>query len=116
MTLVDTMGKVLRADEIDAGFVPQPREHIAAVDVEDEIVLYDEETGSMHLLNSSAAVVWKASDGTQPLTLLISDLAALYRVEPAAIFDQVTDLVREMGRHGLLAGVEADPAAAELSR
>jgi hypothetical protein len=101
------------ADDIDVGFVPRPHPAITSVTLDGEIVLYDDRTLALHLLNNTAAAVWERADGSRDVQALIDDLANVYSIEPEAIAESVVDLVRQLAGQELLDGIDQpDPSSA----
>jgi hypothetical protein len=91
--------------DIDEEFIPRIRDSVAWVELDGEVVLYDEPTGTMHLLNTAAATIWMCCDGSTPLRCLISELSDVYDGDSALIGQDVIDLVQKLGGQGLLEGV-----------
>ena len=99
------------AEQIGPEFVPRLREPVAAIPVADEAVLYEEDIGRLHQLNPTGAAVCGFIDGDTPLESMIGALASRYGMEPAEIRDDVVEMVRALGRKGLLNGVRTDEQA-----
>jgi hypothetical protein len=97
----------MRAELIDGAFVPRPAEAITSVELDGEVVLYDDRTLGLHLLNDTAASAWLLADGSRTVDAIVDQLSAAYGVDVDAIHDQVVGLVRELGSQGLLDGVDA---------
>lgn len=104
-----TVTDVIRGDAIDASFAPRRRPNVAAVELDGEAVLYDEDSGAMHLLDPIATIVWKCFDGSANLEDLSFELAAAFDADEDVILADVLALARQLGRQGLLEGVEPDP-------
>jgi peroxiredoxin len=104
----------IRADEIDATFVPHARSGIVFVELDDEMViaaLFDEgQSGQFdcHWLDRSATIIWKLFDGTATLGELAVDLGDAFGVDGDVMLTQVLDVARAMGRGGLLRGVAVE--------
>lgn len=96
-------------EDIDGRFVATHADHVAAVELDGEAVLYHEELRTVCVLNPTATVVWNCLDGSSDLDSLCVDLAAAFSVEMEAIRQDVLGIVREFGRQGLLSEVEPDP-------
>jgi hypothetical protein len=90
-------------DTITAGTAPARRDRLATVDVDGELVVLDEDSGAVHLLNPTASIVFQCLDGTSTLREIAGDFAD----ELGAPLDVVeADLVRlaiDLAAHGLLA-------------
>jgi coenzyme PQQ synthesis protein D (PqqD) len=102
------------AEAIDGTFRPLPRPSVASVELDGEGVLFDEETGHSHLLNSTATVVWGCFDGALSLDELAEELAAAYGTSVQQLASDILTLTRQFGRKGLLVGVEREDGAPEL--
>lgn len=95
----------MSADDIDGNFVPRRRANIASVELDGETVLLLEGTTRTHLLNQTATIVWDCLDGQVTLAELGDELADAFGGDPKVIRDDVINLVRGVGRAGLLEGV-----------
>lgn len=93
---------------ISADFAPLLREDVTPIPVEDEALLYDERSGTMHQLNRTAAVVCSLFDGRVKLVELIADVVEVFEGDPQQIETEVMAMARELGRKGLLVGVLGD--------
>ena len=69
--------------------------HLEEYEVEDEITLFDPHQNQVHILNPTAAVVWRLSDGTQEVAEIASQLAGLYGLEPAVVEEDVRDILAQ---------------------
>jgi hypothetical protein len=98
----------MKADEIDDSFVPARAREVAAAEVEGETVIYHKLSETIHVLNPSATVVWGTLDGQQEVRTVALRLAQAYGVDEQEMVGQVTGIIREFGRQGLLEGVVAD--------
>ena len=54
---------------------PQQKENVLARDLEDEMLLYDRSRKAVHVLNATAAAIWKLCDGRNSI-LEIAELVA----------------------------------------
>lgn len=88
---------------IDSSSVPLARPDLAAVEVDDEIVLYDDTTGRLHRLNPGAATLWRCLDGTGTLADVARDIAEVYHADPEQVLADVVELSRQFAGEGLLA-------------
>ena len=100
-------------DEIEAGFAPSPRDAVVSTRLDDDLLLVDGSTGRIHVLNSTAALVWECFDGDVTLDELAADLAEAFHAPLEAVRADAVEMTRELGRLGLLAGVS--PPVAEAS-
>ena len=92
-------------DEIDASFVPRPRDGVTAVELDGEGVLYSEETGGLHVLNPTATLIWTCFDGSGTIDDIVGELAGAFGTDREVVAGDVMELVRELGSSGVLAGV-----------
>lgn len=103
------MDAELPAESITAAFVPVTRPEVASVDVDGEIVLYDDIAGVMHRLNPTASVLWDCMDGTETLARIAEDIAHAYRADLDVVLTDVVAATRSLGDKGLLAGIRRSP-------
>ncbi len=68
-----------------------------------EAVLYDERSGMVHHLNSSALAIWALLDG-RPLRAVVGALSEASGVPPGDIRRDVLQVVTELESAGLLSG------------
>ena len=100
------------ADEtIGPTFRPRPRATTASVETDGEIVVYNEATEELHILNHTAAVLWSLFDGDADVGHITDDIAEMFDVEAATIIDDVLHATREMASAGILEGVGPDDLA-----
>ena len=102
------MSPEIDVEAIGPGFVATVRPDVASVDVDGEVVLYDDGARVFHRLNPSASVLWACLDGASTLSEIAADLAEAYRVAPARVLDDVVSAARRFGAAGLLVGVRRD--------
>jgi hypothetical protein len=83
---------------------PVRRPGAAAVELDDNVALYDEVGQLLIMLNSSAAAVWNCCDGTTTLDDMVRELAATHRTEAGApaIGEDVRLTVRRLAELGLV--------------
>jgi Coenzyme PQQ synthesis protein D (PqqD) len=91
--------------DIDEQFIPRIRDTVAWVELDGEVVVYDELTAATHLLNKAAATIWLCCDGSTSLNELIGELIEFFQADRATIGQDVIHLVRKLGGQGLLEGV-----------
>lgn len=70
--------------------------------------MVDGQGDQLHLLNSTAALVWSCLDGRAPVGAIVDDLAAGLGVSHDMVTADVLALLRGLWAAGLLAGSEAD--------
>jgi hypothetical protein len=97
------------ADAITGDTVLEPRVTVTSAPADEGVILFEETTGASVTLDGKGAAVWSALDGTSKLGEIIDHLADVSG-EPREVVEQDTlDLVRSMGRAGLLEGIAAGP-------
>jgi hypothetical protein len=76
---------------------------IAARILGDEAVIMATVDSAVFMLNPTATVIWKAADGTRPLSQIIEqDVCAEFDVTAEEAEADATNLVEELAGHGLL--------------
>ena len=85
------------------------RNGAAAVELDDNVALYDELGQLLILLNTSAAAVWERCDGATTLNAMVRELAAAHPADADVIEGDVRQTVGKLAELGLL--VDAAPAA-----
>lgn len=108
---VDTAG--VDVASIDAQIVVRRRFDVVDVELDGDVVLYDQRESASHVLNGTAGLVWQLLDGSACLGELAGDLAEAYGAELAVVRDDVVAVARQFGRQGLLEGVNAAGKARE---
>jgi hypothetical protein len=96
---------VKTTEQIDDDFVPLPARGLREVDVGHELVLANPQSGHSHVLNQTAALVWRCFDGNASLDQVIADLGDATSMRREVVRDDVLNLTRELGGQGLLTGV-----------
>ncbi len=91
-----------------ATFVATARPDVAQVEIDGEIVLYDDRAKVMHRLSPIAGQVWRCLDGSGSLAEIAADLADVYQADPEQVLTDVVATARQFGSAGLLVGV-GDP-------
>jgi len=99
---------LLAFEDIDTGFVPRLRTNVAAIRVDDETVLFEEDTGGLHQLDAIATVVCSLFDGSAPIGTIVGELATAFGADPREVEVDVLKMTRRLGRHGLLEGVQGE--------
>lgn len=72
------------------------------VRVEDEAVVFQDEDGPLHGLNSTGLVVWEQLDGDRTLGEVIDALAQRFDCPPEAVTDDVVAFAGHLVDQGLL--------------
>jgi hypothetical protein len=78
------------------------------VEIDGETVIYDVDLDSTHLLNPTATVVWCSLDGETTVDQLSEDLALAFRAPRTQVRTDILTLLRDLGRAGLLEGVDPE--------
>lgn len=81
---------------------PCARDGLASVFLDDEIVLYDETTTTLHHLNVAATLVWQQCDGRRTIEDIVETIAAGTVTEVEAVRRDVEDVVRRLVAASLL--------------
>lgn len=81
---------------------PRQAPDIAERYVDGEIVLYDPQRQTVHVLNATAAFVWERCDGTRTVTDLAAELAAVYHDRRDDIALDVRTVVNDFCSVGLV--------------
>jgi hypothetical protein len=109
-------------DQIDGGFAPMLRPSVVAEEIDGDVVLYDEATRAVHVLNGTAAVIAASFDGRATVAEIAGELADHYGASPDAVHEGVLDVARRLATESLVVGIEggvpgapAAPAAADAS-
>lgn len=95
----------IEADQIGMDFIPQPRDSVVATEFDGELLLVDRETGFLNLLDPVGSVVWNCLDGVGTLADLAEELADAFGAPVEVVREDVLEMVRTVGRAGLLIGV-----------
>ncbi len=61
---------------------PQARVDLKSVDLESELLIYDERRRLVHLLNSTARHIWQMCDGTHRVDEITSEVTRLFPEQP----------------------------------
>jgi uncharacterized membrane protein YphA (DoxX/SURF4 family)/thiol-disulfide isomerase/thioredoxin len=99
---------------------PAPRPMVTTRTVESggrsETVAVDETSGASLSLDVIGGLVWSCLDGVSTLKEIVDDLAGVFGAPREQVAVDVLELVRSLGRHGLLVGIapEADAPTPKL--
>ncbi len=73
---------------------PLRRDDVKARKLGNEWMLYDDRSGSVHIINETAAKVWEMCDGTRTVEEIAAALAEQYETPPEANVPQdVADVI-----------------------
>jgi hypothetical protein len=86
----------------EADSMPQRREGASAVELDDNIAVYDDVGQLLILLNSSAGAVWNLCDGSTTVGVMVRSLAETYPDQAAVIGDDVRETLRKLAELGLV--------------
>ena len=67
----------------------RPSPLVEWVEVDGEIVAWDQEGEALHLLDPIASLIFQLCDGTASLAVTVNDLAEAFGREPASLTDDV---------------------------
>ena len=81
---------------------PRPRAAVTTLPLDDELVLYEPESGQAHVLNPTAAHIWTLCDGERTVEAVSEALAAAYGVDYARASADVRTLISGLVEAGLL--------------
>jgi thiol-disulfide isomerase/thioredoxin len=100
--------------DIDLDFVARPRDTIFATEFDGETLLVDRETGFLSLLDPIGSIVWNCLDGQGTLADLAEELSEAFGAPAEVVSQDVLEMVRSVGRAGLLTGVARPQPAIPL--
>lgn len=79
----------------------RPESFVATL-VDDEVVLIDMEGGELFSLSGTARAVWEAIDGQASADEIARSMAQAYEVEPDTAQREVSELLGELAKAGLI--------------
>jgi hypothetical protein len=82
------------------------REGADAVELDDNVALYDDVGQLLIMLNSSAAVIWECCDGTTTLDDMVRELAEAHPDDAVEIGEDVRQTLRKLVELGLVIDAE----------
>lgn len=82
--------------------LPIGRQDISEELIDQELFLYDEGTGSVHQLNSGAAMVWFLCDGTKDVASIAVEIAKSSNVDAENVLQDVQEALQKFDSLGLL--------------
>jgi nucleotide-binding universal stress UspA family protein len=82
--------------------VPHRRDGASAVQLDDNVALYDEVGQLLILLNVSAGVVWDLCDGSTTVDEMVHQLAAAHPDDATVIGGDVRQTLRKLAELGLV--------------
>jgi hypothetical protein len=87
--------------------VPARREGASAVDLDENVAVYDDVGQLLILLNSSAGSVWKLCDGSTTVDEIVDALGETYPDAAGVIGDDVRETLRKLAEMGLVSEAAA---------
>jgi hypothetical protein len=90
--------------------MPARREGASAVELDENVAVYDDVGQLLILLNSSAGSVWKLCDGSTTVNEIVEALGETYPDEAAVIGDDVRETLRKLAEMGLVSEGPTAPA------
>jgi hypothetical protein len=90
------------SDLSDGGARPVQRAGASAVELDENLALYDDVGQLLILLNPSAATVWELCDGTRTVDEMIDALAEAHPEEARVIAGDVRQTIRKLVELGLV--------------
>ena len=81
---------------------PSARDDLVFREVEDEAVIFDPASGSMHSLTKTAVLIWKMCDGRHSLEDMVRKILEKFEAQPDEVRRDVERTVRRFGELGLL--------------
>lgn len=88
---------------------PRARADLAVVELDDEAIIYDAQSGQLHRLNSTGRIVFSLCDGRSTTQELAADLAEAYGLPCEEMETHVATLVANLQSAGLVERSQ-DPA------
>ena len=85
-----------------SGALAKDPARFAATEIDDETVVMSLDSGDFFSLAGTARSIWTLLDGTRDRAALLAALAAEYRIEPAAVADEVDAFLAELAAAGLI--------------
>lgn len=110
----------LTPEEIDLDHAPRRRLDVTSVEIDEDLMLYEPDSGDLHKLNAMAALLWERMDGSLTLREFVAALDEAVDEDVERVQRDVLAYTRELARAGLLVGVRPDgpdgPPTASVDR
>jgi hypothetical protein len=84
------------------------RHDLAQVEVDGELLVYDEKARTIHHLNGSASLLWDCLDGSGSLEDIAADIADVYGIDGGRVLEDIVEAARDLAAKGLLVGAGSD--------
>jgi len=81
---------------------PLSRDDLIFREIDEEAVIFDPETGSMHSLTKTAALIWKLCDGEHRIDDIVEEILTRFEAWPEEVREDVEGMVRKFRALGLL--------------
>jgi hypothetical protein len=85
-----------------AAFRPQACAGLPQAELDGDLAVYDLHAQELLVLNRSARAIWSCCDGTGTVPEIVADIVEVFGAEPETVRCQVTELVADWSRRGLL--------------
>ena len=89
---------------------PSIRDDLTIVQIDGEVLIYDEDDGSLHHLNATAGVVLGLCDGTRSAPDIASEIADAFELGARSVERQVRSVLRSFAEAGILRTATAAPS------
>lgn len=96
------MGSMTGATHDVAPSCPAFRTDLSTYPLDDELVIYDPESGESFVLNASGKYVWERCDGKRTDADIAAEIAAIYAIPAAQAIADVAELLDSFRRANLL--------------
>jgi hypothetical protein len=83
--------------QVDASFAPARAECVYTVEIDGEAVLLDESVNRLHLLNSTASLVWRLLDGDASIAEMARELSEELATAYDTVLADTLEIVRNLG-------------------
>jgi PqqD family protein of HPr-rel-A system len=80
------------------------RNDLTMVELDGEAVIYDEESGELHILNPTATIVMSFCDGSVTIREMSAEISRAFGVQTEEVESEVRALLRQFRKAGLLNG------------
>ncbi|MCL4541097.1 MAG: PqqD family protein [Chloroflexi bacterium] len=82
--------------------VPKQAEHVTCTNLEGELVLYDPRAEHVHILNSTAALIWQLCDGIRDKSAIAGEVAEGFGASRRDVTRDVVSAIRQLYDAGLV--------------
>jgi hypothetical protein len=88
--------------DIDGAFIPARAARVGFIDADGEAILLVETTNELHLLNSTAALLWQCFDGESSIDDICFDLADVLGLPFAQALNDTLEVVLTLVQQGVV--------------